>query len=52
MTEQTFNKAEYLNAILAEDSYSDHKHRINVKDGKQIVRVIYPDGEVEEFRRY
>ena len=26
MSNEQFNKAEYLNTILAEDSYSDHKH--------------------------
>lgn len=52
-----FNKAEYLNAILAEDSYSDHKHRkrdvngnlILNENGNPVVSVTYPDGETEDL---
>ena len=57
MGNKKFNKAEYLNAILAEDSYSEHKHRkrdangnlILNENGNPVVSVTYPDGEIEEL---
>lgn len=57
MSNMQFNRAEYLNAILAEDSYSDHKHRerdangnfILNENGRPFVRVTYPDGSSEEL---